>query len=171
MSPVGFRWFSFFVFEDLRRTALLSVKEAWCCSGVPAAGPAHWPVVPRDKIKWLWPCSTIITTLGVSRADLVQSDFILSPKLHSWMLCAEKWCYMGLWVGFPKSLIDLFHIRPAVHYHFGGEIIPAAALVVFASVLDHIDSWDLFITPSWQEIPKWHHDRNKIIFSPPQLWV
>lgn len=34
-------------------------KEAWCCSGIPAAGPAHWPVVSRDKIEWLWPSSVI----------------------------------------------------------------------------------------------------------------
>lgn len=46
---------------------------------------------------------------------------ISSTWSHLQMRVAEKRCFMWLWVGFPKSFIDLFHIRPAVHYHLGWD--------------------------------------------------
>lgn len=96
----------------------------------------------------------------------------------------KKWCCMWLVVGFPKPLINLFHIGPVVHYHFGWDnpscslhslYLPHPPLQPYT---DSIDSMDLFINRSpfiQQGIPKWPHDTStglkktkKKTFSPPQ---
>lgn len=122
-STLDFMGVFLLLFVEDKRTALLSGKEAWCCSGVPAAGPAHWPVVSRDKIRWLWPSSVITSRKKVSTEPIHRCHYVTSAMwTHPLMLFAERWGFMGTGgAGFPKSLIDLFHIRPALHYHLGWD--------------------------------------------------
>lgn len=93
--------------------------------------------------------------------------------------CRKKWCCMWLVVGFPKPLIDLFHIGPAVHYHFGWDNPSCSLRSLYSppSAL-HWQYWQYgpiyklltFHTARNPKMTPWHKHwfKKQKTFSPPQ---